>query len=213
MLLGMALYRIGVFSAALTRGTYWSMFIGGLVVGLPMISHWLCTQQPKPTSRSRPGMFLYGQFNYIGSMFVALAWVGLVMLIVKAGALKWLTEPHLAAVGQMALTNYLMQTIICTTIFYGHGFGLFGQIQLSRADLFRAGGVDRGIDLVTPLAQALSIRSLRMALAESDLLASPADETTRRVRLIRTASPQLFHHLSGERNGWAAPLPLGQAYG
>jgi uncharacterized protein len=29
----------------------------------------------------------------------------------------------------MAFTNYIMQTLICTTLFYGHGFGLFGQIE------------------------------------------------------------------------------------
>ena len=67
-------------------------------------------------------------FNYIGSLVVALAWVGLVMLVVTAGALSWLTNA-LSAVGQMALTNYLMQSIICTTIFYGHGFGLFGKFD------------------------------------------------------------------------------------
>jgi uncharacterized protein len=34
----------------------------------------------------------------------------------------------LAPVGQMALTNYLTQSIVCTTIFYGYGLGLFGQV-------------------------------------------------------------------------------------
>jgi uncharacterized protein len=29
----------------------------------------------------------------------------------------------------MALSNYLLQTVICTTIFYGHGLGLFGRID------------------------------------------------------------------------------------
>jgi uncharacterized protein len=29
----------------------------------------------------------------------------------------------------MAFTNYMLQTIICTTIFYGHGFGLFGHVE------------------------------------------------------------------------------------
>lgn len=35
----------------------------------------------------------------------------------------------LAPVGQMALTNYLSQTVICTTLFYGYGFGLYNEIN------------------------------------------------------------------------------------
>ncbi|TCJ04059.1 DUF418 domain-containing protein [Cytobacillus praedii] len=31
-------------------------------------------------------------------------------------------------VGRLSMTNYLLQSIICTTIFYGYGIGLFGQI-------------------------------------------------------------------------------------
>lgn len=34
----------------------------------------------------------------------------------------------LAALGRMSLTNYLMQSVICTLIFYGYGLGLYGQV-------------------------------------------------------------------------------------
>jgi len=35
----------------------------------------------------------------------------------------------LAAVGRTAFTNYLLQTVIATTVFYGHGLGLFGSVS------------------------------------------------------------------------------------
>lgn len=34
----------------------------------------------------------------------------------------------LAAVGRMTLTNYLLQSVICTTVFYGYGLGWFGTV-------------------------------------------------------------------------------------
>ena len=36
---------------------------------------------------------------------------------------------RLAAVGRMAFTNYFMQTLVCTAIFYGWGFGRFGMVE------------------------------------------------------------------------------------
>jgi uncharacterized protein len=50
------------------------------------------------------------------------------ILLVKAGV-RFLTEP-LAAVGRMAFTNYIAQSLIMTTIFWsGRGFGLFGEVD------------------------------------------------------------------------------------
>jgi uncharacterized protein len=33
-----------------------------------------------------------------------------------------------AAIGRMALTNYLLESLLCTSLFYGYGLGLFGTI-------------------------------------------------------------------------------------
>jgi len=41
---------------------------------------------------------------------------------------------RLAAVGRMALTNYLMHSLICLFVFTGAGLGLVG--ELSRAQLY-----------------------------------------------------------------------------
>ncbi|WP_251414497.1 MULTISPECIES: DUF418 domain-containing protein [Paenibacillus] len=37
---------------------------------------------------------------------------------------------YFEAVGKLSLTNYLMQTVVCTTIFYGYGLGWFGKIGI-----------------------------------------------------------------------------------
>jgi uncharacterized protein len=56
------------------------------------------------------------------------AWIGAVMLACRHAIATRLQRP-LAAIGQLALSNYLLQTVIGTTIFYGHGFGLYGKVE------------------------------------------------------------------------------------
>ena len=45
----------------------------------------------------------------------------------------------LRAVGRTAFSNYVLQTLICTTLFYGHGFGLFGEVDRARQFLIVLG--------------------------------------------------------------------------
>jgi len=127
MLVGMGLYKWGVFSAELGTRTYVKMVLAALLLGIPLavVGVWY---QTSTGWALETGFFGGVQFNYWGSLFVAMGWVGVVMLFCQGWSGGWLHR-SLAATGQMALTNYLMQTIICTTLFYGHGFGLFGSVE------------------------------------------------------------------------------------
>jgi uncharacterized protein len=76
----------------------------------------------------RSAFFGGSQFNYWGSLLVAAGWIGTVMLVCQRPGLGR-AKSSLAAVGRMALSCYLLQTIICTFIFYGHGLGLYGSVS------------------------------------------------------------------------------------
>lgn len=75
-------------------------------------------------------MFLGQQFNYWGSLGVSLAYISIIMLIIKSkGWAKF--KRCLAPVGKFALSNYLFSTIIATFVFYGHGFGMYSKVERS----------------------------------------------------------------------------------
>ena len=63
----------------------------------------------------------------LGGIFIGMFYVSALVLLASKNKLKTFSA-WLSPVGQMALTNYLLHSIICTTIFYGYGFGLYGQI-------------------------------------------------------------------------------------
>lgn len=127
MLLGMGLYKLGVFSAQRSKAVYGTLVALAVVVGVPVIVYGI-RYQFSIDWRSPQFFFIGTQFNYWASIPVSLGWTGLVMLLCLSGRLPYFTE-RLAAVGRTAFTNYILQTLICTTIFYGHGLGYFGQFE------------------------------------------------------------------------------------
>jgi uncharacterized protein len=61
-------------------------------------------------------------------MFLALGHASVLMLVFRSGAIPWLMK-GLSNVGQMAFTNYLMQSIICSLFFFGYGLGNYNQLS------------------------------------------------------------------------------------
>jgi uncharacterized protein len=126
MLIGMALMKLGVFAAERSRRFYLLCVAFGYGLGLPLAAYSAYTLHAHRFDfiyASQSGNF----FNYFGSLLAALGHIGIVMLICRSGALPEL-RARLADVGRMAFSNYLLQSVICTTLFYGYGFGLFGRL-------------------------------------------------------------------------------------
>jgi uncharacterized protein len=128
MFIGMGLMKRGVFTASRSSRYYTILALVGYGIGLPFVlfGAWNGIQ----TGFDAVSEMLYGMhLNAVGGVAVALGHVGAIMLLCKSGALP-AARARLAAVGRMALTNYLSQSLICTFIFFGWGLGFFGALQL-----------------------------------------------------------------------------------
>jgi uncharacterized protein len=127
MLLGMALYKLGILAAKRTAGFYLGMLGLGFSIGLLLIK--LGMNENSAHLWDGAFAFFYGvQFNYWGSIFMAMAYIALIMLLCKLPFMTWLNF-LLAAVGRTAFTNYIGHTVICTSLFYGHGLGWYGTLE------------------------------------------------------------------------------------
>jgi uncharacterized protein len=126
MLLGMALFKMDIFSAKRSRRFYLILIGIALAIGLPIVGYGMYTNISNDWES--PNYFFLGlQFNYWASILVSLGWIGGIMLVCQAGLSRIMNS--LAAVGRMAFTHYILQTVLATLIFYGHGLGYFGQIS------------------------------------------------------------------------------------
>lgn len=132
MLIGMALFKSGVLQGGKPTGFYLRMTVVGFTVGL-LVNGYEVTRAIG-SNFDVLSVFAQMQWTYhFGRLGMAMGWLGLVVLLLHKGVLTGL-QKRLAAVGRMALTNYLMHSFICLVVFTGLGFGLVG--TLSRVELY-----------------------------------------------------------------------------
>jgi uncharacterized protein len=105
------------------RRLTWVMLIAGLALSATSQVIWELNRTPGPSLIKTFAGLCYNVSRPMVMIFYVLA---IVQLFQKA-ALRPLFKPFEAA-GRMPLTNYLMQTAICTTLFYGWGFGLWAKV-------------------------------------------------------------------------------------
>jgi len=126
MLIGMALLKLGVFQAQRSASFYRRLMVVGYGIGLPLALYSAIDLY----AHEFDGLYVWRigmVWNYVGSILVALGHIGLVMTAVKSNWLSGLMA-RFAAVGRMAFTNYLMHSVVMTTVFYGYGLNLYTEI-------------------------------------------------------------------------------------
>ena len=98
----------------------------GLIIGLPLnFFHAMCLATDL-ANQHLLWLLSYGLVS-IGGPAQGLAYAAAWTLALRNQRCKDRLQT-IGTAGKMALSNYLLQSLVCTTIFYSYGFGLFGAV-------------------------------------------------------------------------------------
>jgi len=126
MLLGMAMLKLGILTAERPIAFYRRMAMAGFSIGVPIVAFG-AYQMNAHAWEGYFSFFIAGLFNYWASVVVACGWIGLLVVVWRGGVLQGL-QRRLIAVGRTAFSCYILTSLVCTSIFYGFGLGLFGKV-------------------------------------------------------------------------------------
>jgi uncharacterized protein len=134
MVLGAAAWRAGVFRDTQRHlGLLWTVtLVGGVVGGSATALSVYTASTGQPTSA--PAVLV----DACSSIPLALAYGAGLLLALRLRPVAATATPF-AAAGQMALTNYLTQSVVLSLLFYGYGLGLYHRLGSAPAALLGLG--------------------------------------------------------------------------
>jgi uncharacterized protein len=130
MLLGMFLFKLGFFTGRFSQKQYFMMVLLG--IGLGLLCGWfrlyfqsvaILDYTKYVKTKNIPYTILWP----IERAFMIFGIAAKIMWVIQFNMFKRVTET-LADVGRLALTNYLLQSIFFSILFYGYGMGYFARI-------------------------------------------------------------------------------------
>lgn len=128
MFLGMAFFKLGILQGEAKTKIYAWMAIIGLGAGLPL--SWLYLQPNMQYNFNLFEILKHKAFEFyeLQRLVHSIGIFGFIMLLYKSGWFKWLFK-LMRPVGQMAFTNYIMQSFLCGLFFYGFAMDYFGKLE------------------------------------------------------------------------------------
>lgn len=129
MLIGMGLFKAGFLDGRWPPSSYTRTAVICLALGLSMST--IGVYQLEQVRFSMPERTLPDLWNYFGAVFTSIGYAAGILAVVTTGALAGLRR-RLAAVGRMAFTNYLSQSVITAVLFLGWGLGMAGRLDYAQ---------------------------------------------------------------------------------
>jgi uncharacterized protein len=135
MLLGLALYKWGFLTGNWANRDYWKVIVIGYGLGLPLAAYSRYhSYLHEPNLEAILQRIEQVPVEWTGLIYpfqrilLVMAHVAALVLLYKSGYLTGLFR-RLEGVGQMAFTNYIMHSVICTLVFFGYGLNYYDELQ------------------------------------------------------------------------------------
>ena len=137
MLIGMALFKSGMLTGQWEPARYRRWAIRCFAIAVPALLLLTFYQ----VASGYDGIVIFATslaWSLPFDVIMTIGWAALIMLVAKRHSSSSATA-RVGAAGRMAFTNYLMTSIVMTTIFYGYGLALYGEVGRAALYLFVIG--------------------------------------------------------------------------